>query len=234
HIVQIDQGLAARTDDRQDALPHHPPDEILGDAGVRVHSLEFGHDPGRRAHTWDGVRHGQGPPSRWTPGPRPGRWPRSHRSRYRWSAGRSHRRRSLPAGPPRAGRRTAGRRCRCGQGRWAAACACAAGKTWSSLLFAPFQQQPEGFAAFGCYHGLDAAPLGLVVEALLHLKQTVVLLGVGHQLAFLVAVDVLALLEKADEGVLAYPQLLGGVPETGQQVAVYQLVEVVRLGGHDG
>src|SRR5699024_11487815 len=102
-------------------------------------------------------------------------------------------------------------------------------QAWSDFLLAPFQQQPEGFAAFGCYHGLDAAPLGLVVEALLHLKQTVVLLGVGHQLAFLVAVDVLALLEKSDEGVLAHAPLVAGVSEAGRQVAVHQLAEVARV-----
>ena len=101
-------------------------------------------------------------------------------------------------------------------------------------LCGPDKQQPERFPALRRYHRLRAAPLGLFVKALLDFEQSAVsVLGIGHQLAPLVSVDVLFLQQEPNECLFLHAQLLGRFPEVGQQIAVHQFVEVVRLGLHD-
>ena len=71
----------------------------------------------------------------------------------------------------------------------------------------PLAQQPERLASLWGNERLGAAPLGLVVEALLDLKQTVIFVCVGHQLAALVTVEVLVVDQELDEGLFLDSEL---------------------------
>lgn len=53
-------------------------------------------------------------------------------------------------------------------------------------------KQPKCFTAFWGNKRLHSCPLGFIIKALFHLEQAVVFVGVGHQLAPLVPVEILA------------------------------------------
>ena len=75
----------------------------------------------------------------------------------------------------------------------------------------------ECLSALRRYKGLGAAPVGLFVEAFLHFKQTVVAVGVGHQLALGVTVDVFLLDQEPDEILFLDLKLLRGLPEDNRR-----------------
>lgn len=81
---------------------------------------------------------------------------------------------------------------------------------------------------------MRSAPLGFLVEAFLHFKKAVVFLGIGHELPFLIPIDVFFIHQEPDELLFFDFKLFGRFPETGEQVAGNELVKIRCFRLHDG
>lgn len=82
-----------------------------------------------------------------------------------------------------------------------------------SYLSGFYIQKPKSFTAFRRDKRLRSAPLCFVVEALLHFKQAVVLLRVGHEFSSFIAVYVFPLKQEPDELSFFDFELLSGFTE---------------------